>query len=241
MHLEFLYDFIFQYGLYAVFILVMLEGDITLLIAGVLAHSGFFGEYSFLQVLIWGTLGGCLSDNIAYFAGRGFCEGVKQFRFYRAAKPRLERLTNKFGVLSIFLSKYIYGLRWAACVFYGVGHMPYLRFSIVSFFSCFLWVSILSGAGYFFSGAVMGLIGDFQRLGKVLLVIVVLGIAAFYLAERFWLSPKVEEADPERVRELEHAAAEKLHDLREEIQEHIPFSHRGEEKKRVAKREGDGD
>jgi membrane protein DedA with SNARE-associated domain len=182
-----------------------------------------------------------LSDNIAYFAGRGFCEGVKQFRFYRAAKPRLERLTNKFGVLSIFLSKYIYGLRWAACVFYGVGHMPYLRFSIVSFFSCFLWVSILSGAGYFFSGAVMGLIGDFQRLGKVLLVIVVLGIAAFYLAERFWLSPKVEEADPERVRELEHAAAEKLHDLREEIQEHIPFSHRGEEKKRVAKREGDGD
>ena len=241
MPLEFLYDFIFQYGLYAVFILVMLEGDITLLIAGVLAHSGFFGEYSFLQVLIWGTLGGCLSDNIAYFAGRGFCEGVKQFRFSRAAKPRLERLTNKFGVLSIFLSKYIYGLRWAACVFYGVGHMPYLRFSIVSFFSCFLWVSILSGAGYFFSGAVMGLIGDFQRLGKVLLVIVVLGIAAFYLAERFWLSPKVEEADPERVRELEHAAAEKLHDLREEIQEHIPFSHRGEEKKRVAKREGDGD
>ena len=241
MHLDFLYDFIFQYGLYAVFILVMLEGDITLLIAGVLAHSGFFGEYSFLQVLIWGTLGGCLSDNIAYFAGRGFCEGVKQFRFYRAAKPRLERLTNKFGVLSIFLSKYIYGLRWAACVFYGVGHMPYLRFAIVSFFSCFLWVSILSGAGYFFSGAVMGLIGDFQRLGKVLLVIVVLGIAGFYLAERFWLSPKVEEADPERVRELEHVAAEKLHDLREEIQEHIPFSHRGEEKKRVAKREGDGD
>ena len=241
MHLDFLYDFIFQYGLYAVFILVMLEGDITLLIGGVLAHSGFFGEYSFLRILIWGTLGGCLSDNIAYFAGRGFCEGVKQFRFYRAAKPRLERLTNKFGVLSIFLSKYIYGLRWAACVFYGVGRMPYLRFLIVSFFSCFLWVFILAGAGYFFSGAVMNLIGDFQRLGKVLLVIVVVGIAAFYLAERFWLSPKMEEADPERVRELEHAAAEKLQDLREEIQEHIPFSHRGEEKKRVAKREGDGD
>jgi membrane protein DedA with SNARE-associated domain len=241
MHFDFLNDFIFQYGLYAVFILVMLEGDITLLLAGVLAHSAFFGPYSFAQVLIWGTIGGCLSDNLAYFAGRGFCEGVKKFRFYRGAKPRLERLTNKFGVLSIFLSKYIYGLRWAACVFYGVGRMPYLRFLIVSFFSCLLWVFILAGAGYFFSGAVMGLIGDFERLGKVLLVIVVLGIVAFYLAERFWLSPKVEEANPERVRELEHAAAEKLHDLREEIQEHIPFSHRGEEKKRVAKHEGDGD
>ncbi len=241
MHLDFLYELIGQYGLYAIVILVMLEGDITLLIGGVLAHSGFFGEYSFAQLLLWATLGGCLSDNIAYFAGRAFCEGVREFRFYRMAKPRLERLTQKFGVLSIFLSKYIYGLRWAACVFYGVGHMPYLRFLIVSFFSCFLWVFILAGAGYFFSGAVMGLIGDFQRVGKVLLVIVVLGIVGFYLIERYWLSPKVEEANPERLQELEHAAAEKLHDLKEEIQEHIPFTHRGDEKKRAVKREGDGD
>src|SRR5215204_5273618 len=104
MHLDFLNDLLFQYGLYAVFILVMLEGDITLLLAGVLAHSGFFGEYSFAQVLIWGTIGGCLSDNLAYFTGRGFCEGVREVRFYRAARPRLERLTNKFGPLSIFPS-----------------------------------------------------------------------------------------------------------------------------------------
>ena len=238
MHLDFLNQLLLQYGVYAVFILVMIEGDITLLIAGVLAHSGFFGDYSFAQVLIWGTIGGCASDNLAYFAGRAFCEGVRELRFYRAAKPRLERLTNKFGPLSIFLSKYIYGLRWAACVFYGVGRMPYLRFLLLSFASCFMWVFVLSGAGYFFSGAVMGLIGDFQRLGKVLLVIVVLGIVGFYLAERFWISPKVEEATPERLQELEHAASEKLQDLREEIKEHIPFKqHRGEHKERKS----DGD
>jgi membrane protein DedA with SNARE-associated domain len=234
MHFDILNDLLFQYGLYAVFILVMIEGDITLLLAGVLAHSGFFGEYSFAQVLIWGTIGGCLSDNLAYFTGRGFCEGVREVRFYQAAKPRLERLTNKFGPLSIFLSKYIYGLRWAACVFYGVGRMPYLRFVSLSFASCFLWVFVLSGAGYFFSGAVMNLIGDFQRLGKVLLVIVVVGIVSFYLTERFWISRKVEEADPERLHDLEHAASEKLQDLREEIQEHIPFKQqrRSEQKKR---------
>lgn len=238
MHLDFLNQLLLQYGVYAVLVLVMIEGDITLLIAGVLAHSSFFGDYSFAQVLIWGTIGGCLSDNLAYFGGRAFCEGVRELRFYRAAKPRLERLTNKFGPLSIFLSKYIYGLRWAACVFYGVGRMPYLRFLFLSFASCFLWVFVLAGAGYFFSGAVMGLIGDFQRLGKVLLVIVVLGIVGFYLAERFWISRKVEEVNPERLHELEHAATEKLQDLREEIQEHIPFKqHRGEHKERKS----DGD
>jgi len=235
MHYDFLNEFMARYGIYAVFVLVMIEGDITLLLAGVLAHSGFFGEHSFLSVLLAGTLGGSASDNIAYFTGRTFRKGVRDLRFYGAAKPRMERLTRNFGGLSIFLSKYIYGLRWASCIFHGVGRMPYLRFVLVSLASCFAWVFLLSGAGYFFSGAVMGIIGDFQRLGKVLLVIVVVGITCFYLAERFWLSPKVEEADPERLQEFEHAAQERLQGLRQEFQEHIPFkkSRAKEDRKRI--------
>jgi membrane protein DedA with SNARE-associated domain len=243
MHLEFLYDLIGQYGLYAVFILAMIEGDITLLLAGVLAHSYFFGEYSFARVLLWGTLGGFVSDNAAYAVGRGFCQGVRDLRFYRLTKPRIERLTSKFGPLSIFLSKFIYGLRWAACIFYGVARMPYLRFMVLSLTSCFLWVFVLAGAGYFFSGAVMGLIGNFQRLGKVLLVIVVSGIVAFYLIERKWLSKKVEEANPERLQGLEQAAQEKLQDLKQEFQEHMPFKppRRTEQKKPLTSKRPDPD
>jgi membrane protein DedA with SNARE-associated domain len=160
---------------------------------------------------------------VAYVAGRGFSKSVRGFRFYRIAKPRIERLTNKFGALSIFLSKYIYGLRWASCVFYGVGRMPYLRFLLLSFASCFLWVLVLSSAGYFFSGAITNLIGDFHQIGYILLVIVVTGILGFYLAERFWFSKKVEEADPATLQEFEHAAQEKLNELKEEIQERIHF------------------
>lgn len=217
------YDLIGQYGLYAVFVLAMIEGDITLLLAGVLAHSGFFGEYSFAKVLLAGTLGGTAGDTIAYGGGRGFNKTVRDFRFYRMASPRIERLTDKFGGLSIFLSKYIYGLRTASCVFYGVGRMLFLRFLLLSLASCFAWVFVLSGAGYFFSGAITRLIGDFHQIGIFLLIIVVLGIAGFYLAERFWLSKKVEEADPERIQEFEQAAQEKLHEIKEEIQERIHF------------------
>lgn len=215
------YELIGQYGLYAVFVLAMIEGDITLLLAGVLAHSGFFGEYSFAKVLLAGTLGGAAGDNAAYAGGRGFGKSVRDFRFYRMARPRIERLTDKFGPLSIFLTKYIYGLRTASCVFYGVGRMRFVRFLLLSFASCFAWVFILSGAGYFFSGAITRLIGDFHQIGIFLLIIVVLGIAGFYLAERFWLGKKVEEADPERIQEFKHAAQENLNEIKEEIQERI--------------------
>ena len=65
------------------------------------------------------------------------------------------------------------------------------------------------------------------------LVIVLLGIVAFYWIERYWLSPKMEEANPERLQELEHAASEKFQDLKQEFQEHIPFKHqrRSDQKK----------
>ena len=222
--LEFLSQLIEQYGLYAVFFLVMIEGDITLLMAGVLAHSAFFGDSataSFARVLVWGTLGGVASDNLAYLAGRAFGKTVRNFRFYRSSKERMQRLTDRFGTLSIFLSKYIYGLRWASCTFYGVAHMPYVRFLLLSLASCFVWVFILSGIGFFFSTAVMGLLGDFRRLGKALLAIVIVGILGFYLVKRVWLSKKVEEAEPEKLHEIEHAAIEGFKELKEEIREKI--------------------
>ena len=222
--LDFLSQVIHDYGVYAVFFLVMIEGDITLLLAGVLAHSAFFGDSataSFARVLLWGTLGGVASDNLAYLAGRAFGQTVRNFRFYRSSKERMQRLTNRFGTLSIFLSKYIYGLRWATCTFYGVAHMPYVRFLLLSLASCFVWVLILSGIGFFFSTAVMGLLGDFRRLGKALLVIVIIGILGFYLVKRVWVSKKVEEAQPEKLHEIEHAAIEGLKELKDEIREKI--------------------
>jgi membrane protein DedA with SNARE-associated domain len=222
--LEFLSQLIHDYGVYAVFFLVMIEGDITLLLAGVLAHSAFFGDSataSFARVLLWGTLGGVASDNLAYLAGRAFGQTVRNFRFYRSSKERLQRLTNRFGTLSIFLSKYIYGLRWASCTFYGVAHMPYIRFLLLSVASCFVWVLILSGIGFFFSTAVMNLLGDFRRLGKALLVIVIVGIVGFYLVKRIWVSKKVEQAEPEKLHEIEHAAIEGFKELKDEIKEKI--------------------
>ncbi|HEX8707604.1 MAG TPA: VTT domain-containing protein [Pyrinomonadaceae bacterium] len=216
---NFFYDLMQQYGLYAVFLLTMWEGDITLLIAGVLAHHGVFGNYGFAQVFSAGTLGGVVGDSLAYVGGRGFERSARNFRFYRMAAPRIVKLIDKFGALSIFLVKYIYGLRIASCVFYGVGRMPLVRFLLLTLASCAAWVFVLSGAGYFFSGTITKFIGDFQDIGKYLLIIVVVGIVGFYLAERFWLGKKVEEADPERIKELEHVAQEKFQEIREEVQE----------------------
>jgi len=220
--LQFLSHLIELYGMYGVFALVMLEGDLTLLLAGVLAHSGFFDDGlvkgdGFAKVVVWGTIAGFTSDNLAYGAGRIFSGTVRDFRFYRHAQPRLERMTNRFGTLSIFISKYVYGLRWASCTFYGVARMRYLRFVPLSLASCFVWVFLLSGVGYFFSSAVMGLIGDFRHVGKILLGILIGGVLIVYLVKRRWVSPRVEEIKPARLQQIEHKAIEFKDEINEKI------------------------
>jgi len=206
-----LYELIETYGVYAVFTLCMVEGDITLLISGVLANSSFFGPYSFFKVFFFGTLGAMVGDTFGYFVGRKFHDGVKGYKFYQLTQPRIEKLIDKFGGFAIIISKYIYGIRVAMCLFYGMSKMSFLRFLALDALSCSLWVLILSGVGYFFSGAITSIIGDYQRIGIALFFIVMIGVTVFYVLERYWLSDKVEEADPDTVQKFE----EKLHAVEE--------------------------
>jgi membrane protein DedA with SNARE-associated domain len=226
MGLEHLQELISAFGLLAIFLLTMVEGDITLLLAGVLAHGQAFGPYSFPLVLATGTLAGVASDNVAYALGRAGRSSVKKYRFYCAARPRIERLIHKFGLLSIFVSKFTYGLRWGACAFYGIAKMRYVRFLMLSFASCFVWVLTLSAAGYVFHTAIYTLVGNIHDLSYLLLgvvvAVIVLGIGGFYFAEKYWLSQKIEEADPERIQKFEQAAEEKLHEIRDEISDILP-------------------
>jgi membrane-associated protein len=214
-------ELIREFGIYAVFILSSVEGDMTLLVSGVMANAGFFGEYGFWKVFAAGTLGGMAGDLVAYSVGRLAHEKAKQYRFYRVVQPRVDRLIGKFGTAALIFSKYIYGIRSGVCLFYGVGKMPLHRFLFLDAISCSLWVLVLAGSGFFFSGAVRTFFEDF---GLALAVMLPFLIAFLYLIERYWLSQKVEEADPETIEylegkfhEIEDVAQEKLHEIGERL------------------------
>jgi hypothetical protein len=120
------------------------------------------------------------------------------------------------------------------CVFYGIGKMPFARFIVLDGISCFLWVSVLSFTGYFFSGAITSIIGDFQQIGIALFFVILFAVIVLYAVERFWLSERVEEADPttilkieEKLHAVEVVAQEKLHDLSERL--HLTRDHNADE------------
>ncbi len=204
-------DLIRQYGLWAVFFGVMIEGDLTLLFAGVLAHYGLF---SLSEALLTSTIGGFVGDSISYLIGYTGKEKIKNSQFYRRAQPQLERMCARFGIYSIFLVKYVYGLRTASAIFFGFAHMRFLRrFGPLTLASCAAWAMVLIGLGYFFSGAIGVIVGRVRRAGIVLLV--AFGIACavaltLYLVERYVIARKVPEMEPTHIH-LPETLSERLH------------------------------
>src|SRR5262245_47627131 len=197
-------DLIRQYGLWAVFFGVMIEGDLTLLFAGVLAHYGLF---SFSEALLVSTLGGFTGDLIRYLIGYTGKNKIKTSNFYRRAQPRLERLCARFGVYSLFLVKYVYGLRTASAVFWGFAHMRFRRFGPLTLASCAAWGLILLGLGYSFSGAIEVIIPRVKRAGIVLLVAFAIALAVMlvlYLTERYVIGRRVPEMAPPEIHVISH-------------------------------------
>jgi len=174
------------YGLYAIFLGVMIEGDFTLLLAGVLARSGGF---TYEQVLITGTLAGFVGDTIAYGVGRVFRRQATAMPIYIKAQPRLERIRKRFGIFSIFAVKYIWGLRTASAIFWGVCNFGFPKFAGLSFLSCGLWALLLTSLGFFFTAGIEELMGRVQRaelwlLAGLILVVVVMLVRRYHLAEK---------------------------------------------------------
>lgn len=197
-------DLIREYGLWAVFFGVMIEGDLTLLFAGVLAHYGLF---SFSEALLVSTLGGFIGDCIGYLLGYTGKRRIKDSRFYQRSQPRLERLCARFGVYSIFLVKYVYGLRTASAVFWGFVHMRFRRFGPLTLVSCAAWALILIGMGYSFSGAIEVVVGRVRRAGILLLVALAIAcvvLLVLYWVERYVIGRRVPEMAPPDIHVIHH-------------------------------------
>jgi membrane protein DedA with SNARE-associated domain len=176
-----MYELLKTYGLWAVFFGTMIEGDLTLLFAGVLARAGLF---TFEEAFAVGLAGGFVGDSLSYLVGVRFRGRAKSLGFFVRARPRIEKLMRRFGVLSVFIVKYVYGLRTASPIFWGLAQFGYIRFALLTLASCGAWVGVLVGLGFTFATGIEKLIGDLYRVQIILLVAVII-IATVYVITRF--------------------------------------------------------
>ena len=181
---ELLRQFLDAYGYWALVVVLLLEnagipvpGETTLLFVSFLAWSEH--ELQLGHIILVGIAACTLGDNLGYAIG------------YRGGRPLLdrylrllhipahtigrgERLFERYGPVTIFFARFIFGIRVIAGPLAGVLRMPWKKFLLFNFLGASVWVSVISLVGYFFGSQWDRLIQWMKRFNIAIAVVAVL-------------------------------------------------------------------
>jgi membrane protein DedA with SNARE-associated domain len=139
-----------RFGPPAILLGAAIEGDATVLLAGVIAHLGFL---RLSHVIVLAAVGGWLGDCAWYaIARRGAALAARSAAYARIA-PFVERLAGRIGPWEIVLSRFVYGTRIPSMLFWGIHGLPFLRFAAIDAVACVLWAVTFSYLGFAMSGS----------------------------------------------------------------------------------------
>jgi len=157
---DLLRGYLAEYGYWTVALTLLLEnagvplpGEAILLLASFLAYSE--RHLHLPWIIVVGTCAATLGDNLGFalghFGGRPLLDRYSGFlRIKPAALARGEELFERHGAETIFVARFIAGMRIIAGPLAGAMRMHWRRFVVFNLLGAVLWVSVISSAGYFF-------------------------------------------------------------------------------------------
>ncbi|MCB1539317.1 MAG: DedA family protein [Rhodoblastus sp.] len=184
-----------QYGLYAVFLIVMLEsaglplpGETALVLAAIFA--GMTGQLDIVHVIVTAAAGAIIGDNIGFMVGRRF--GLPLVKRYGAMvgldDKRLafgQHMFARHGAKIVFFGRFIAILRIFAALLAGVNHYSWRAFLFYNAAGGIVWASAFGVGGYVFGDAVHRVAGPIGMIG--------LGFAIVGLFAGWWVMRNQEE------------------------------------------------
>jgi membrane protein DedA with SNARE-associated domain len=192
-------DFVEQYGLVVVFLVVAFEsagvplpGETALVAAAILASQGHF---SLAAVIAVGAVAAILGDNGGYWAGRLLGRGFLQRydivrRFSDRVLPPAERFFKRHGGKAIFLARWTSGLRVAGAWIAGFAHMEWWRFFFWNATGGIFWAVTVCVVAYYFGRAAADAIGRYGLIAGG--AVVALALLAWVVVH-FWRRRMAEE------------------------------------------------
>lgn len=185
--METLLQYFIQYRYLVIFFGTFIEGELVLLAGGFLVYEEYL---NFAALVSIATLGAMLGDNFFYWLGRRHRSGARHPWLARfgtfIGEHRLfkgEEFVRRHGGKSVFLIRFLYGLRFAGAMTAGYLGMGFGRFFLSNVIGCFTWAVTIGGLGYLFGQSLEALARG-VRLAKLGLLLVVAGLLAAYLVHR---------------------------------------------------------
>ena len=187
-------DLFARYGYFVVFFGVLLEnagvpvpGETILLAGAALAR---FGHLSLPVVVVVAIAGAGVGDNIGFFIGRrgGRVLIERQGRMFGLTHARLAQFDAFFvrhGAKTVFIARFVTGLRVVGAVLAGASAMPWSRFLAFNVAGAVAWATTFGAVGYMLGYSWETIERWIGQLGLVLLIVLAAaGVVAFARSRR---------------------------------------------------------
>lgn len=142
----YLLDLLQQYGYIILFLWSILEGEMGLIMGGIMSHTGHMNLY--IAIFVAG-LGGFAGDQIYFYIGR-FNKGFIQRKLHsqRRKFAIAHLLLKKYGWPIIFMQRYLYGLRTVIPMSIGITKYSAKKFALINLLSAWVWAAITITPAY---------------------------------------------------------------------------------------------
>lgn len=162
-------------------------GETILLLASFLAYSEH--KLALPWIIVVGVCAATLGDNLGFaigsYGGRPLLERYRRtLRIRPAVIARGEELFARYGAATIFVARFIAGLRIIAGPLAGVLRMPWRKFLMFNFLGAVLWVSVIASVGYLFGKHWDALVDLVQDANLAVAIVVVIVCAFFWWKRR---------------------------------------------------------
>lgn len=145
-----------EYGYIVLFGWSILEGELGLVMAGIMAHTG---DMILPIAIIVGALGGFVGDQIYFYIGRFNKAYIHdKLRAQRRKFAIAHLLLKKYGWPLIFVQRYMYGMRTVIPMAIGLTKYSSRDFAIINFVSALFWASLTIIPAYYFGDELLKLL-----------------------------------------------------------------------------------
>jgi membrane protein DedA with SNARE-associated domain len=157
----------------ALFFGVFWEGEITLIMAGILVHVGIFlWPITILVTIIAAVAKTLLGYRLGKYLGRKFPHSPILKFLERRVFYFLPRFREQ-PFWSIVVSKFIYGVNNATLVFAGYVGADFRKYCLAEFISSLCWLGGMYGLGLFFSTTALSISHNFRSFSLLIALFVI--------------------------------------------------------------------
>jgi len=172
--MDYLLSLLSEYGLWVVFIGMIVEGTAVIILSGVLCHMGVLSCESTLLIAVSGAIVG---DQIWFYLGHNYAQKfVSKFKNIEKQIAKLQKKVQSKADILALTSRFIYSGAIAFPFVLGMHNYSHKKFTILDA----IGVSFASMAGlaigYFLSSSVKKLLGDINHFEHMLLLVFMLFI-----------------------------------------------------------------